>query len=118
MAQPEIESVMPGAGVEGGEVIITCRDFAFSTYDQADVRFGDAETRPISCSPTRVIAPIPASELVSGETHITLAVNGNSSKGRAFVAGEKIAGDLHPVASPAYDRDNGAIYTTYSGTRG
>lgn len=118
MAQPEIESVMPGAGVEGGEVIITCRDFAFSTYDQADVRFGDAETRPISCSPTRVIAPIPASDLVSGETSITLAVNGKRSRGSAFVVGDKIAENLHPVANPAYDRDNGALYTTLSGTRG
>src|SRR5689334_23891470 len=118
MAQPEIENVMPGAGVEGGEVIITCRGFAFSTYDQAGVRFGDAETRPISCSPTRVIAPIPASDLVSGETSITLAVNGKRSRGSAFVVGDKIAENLHPVANPAYDRDNGAVYTTLSGTRG
>src|SRR5436309_14097848 len=101
MAQPEIDSIVPGAGVEGGEVIITCRGFAFSTYDQAGVRFGDADTRPISCSPTRVIAPIPASDLVSGETSITLAVNGKSSKGSAFIVGEKIADNLHPVANPA-----------------
>jgi sugar lactone lactonase YvrE len=118
MAQPEIERVTPGAGVEGGEVIITCRDFAFSTYDQARVRFGGAETRPISCSPTRVIAPIPASDVVAGEISITLVTNGKSSKERSFVAGEKIAENLHPVANPAYDRDNGAIYTTLSGTRG
>src|SRR5437868_13245218 len=118
MAQPEIESVVPGAGVEGGEVIITCRGFAFSTYDQARVHFGGAETRPISCSPTRVIAPIPASDLVAGEISITLSANGKHSKGRPFVAGEKIAENLHPVSNPAYDRDNGAIYTTLSGTRG
>src|SRR5437016_1318786 len=103
MAQPEIESVEPGAGVEGGEVIITCRGFAFSTYDQARVEFGGAETRPVSCSQTRVIAPIPASELVSGETTITLAANGKHSKGRPFVVGEKVAENLHPVANPAYD---------------
>src|SRR2546423_10185906 len=118
MAQPEIESVEPGAGIEGGEVIITCRGFAFSTYDQARVQFGDADTRPVSCSPTRVIAPIPASDQVSGEISVTLSANGKHSKGRAFVAGEKIAENLHPVANPAYDRDNGAIYTTLSGTRG
>ena len=118
MAQPEIESLLPGAGVEGGEVIITCRGFAFSTYDQASVRFGGAETRPISCSSTRVIVPIPASDVVHGQTAITLAVNGKNSKGRPFIAGEKIAENLHPVANPAYDRDNGAIYTTLSGTRG
>jgi hypothetical protein len=30
MSQPVIESLMPGAGIEGGEVVITCRNFNFS----------------------------------------------------------------------------------------
>ena len=46
MAQPVIESIVPRAGIEGGEVIITCKDLVFSAYDQARVRFGGAQTRP------------------------------------------------------------------------
>ena len=46
MAQPVIENIVPNAGVEGGEVIITCNDFVFSTYDDARVLFGVAEARP------------------------------------------------------------------------
>jgi sugar lactone lactonase YvrE len=119
MAQPEIENLTPGAGIEGGEVIIACRDFTFSTYDRARVKFDGTETRPVSTSPNRVIAPVPSSLLISGgEVEITLEANGVSSKGRAFIVGQKLSENLHPVANPAYDRDNGAIYTTLSGTRG
>ncbi|HKP85074.1 MAG TPA: gluconolaconase [Blastocatellia bacterium] len=119
MAHPEIESLTPGAGIEGGEVIIACRDFTFSTYDKARVKFDHAETRPISTSPNRVIAPVPSSQLVGGgKVEITLEANGVTSEGRSFIIGQKLCENLHPVANPAYDRDNGAVYTTLSGTRG
>jgi len=119
MAQPEIDRVTPSAGVEGGEVIITCRNFTFSTYDQARIKFGGAETRAIGGSPTRIIAPVPSSLLVTGgRIDITLESNGHASEGYEFTIGQKLSENLHPVANPAYDRDNGAIYTTLSGTRG
>src|SRR5262245_7068827 len=119
MAQPVIEDIVPRAGVEGGEVIITCKGFVFSTYDDARVLFSGAKTRPVSASSTRVIAPVP-SDLFSdsGEVFITLESNGSVSEGVPFIVGVKLAENLHPVANPAYDRDNGAIYTTLSGTRG
>jgi len=119
MTQPVIESLVPSAGVEGGEIIITCSGFLFSTYDQARVTIGGAETRPICASPTRVIAPIPSSAVVEGgKVHVQLEANGGMSEGQGIIVGQKIAENLHPVANPAYDRDNGAIYTTLSGTRG
>jgi len=118
MAQPVIESLSPAAGVEGGEVVIACKDFSFSTYDKVRVMFGGAETRPISASPTRIIAPVPSSELVSGKIQVTIEANGSESNSQLFTVGQKLAENLHPVANPAYDRDNGAIYTTLSGTRG
>jgi sugar lactone lactonase YvrE len=118
MAEPVIESLSPQAGVEGGEVVITCRDFIFSTYDQARVSFGDVETRVVSASSTRVIAPVPSSDLVGGRTFVSLEANGSASKGFPFVVGYKLADNLHPVTNPAFDRDSGAIYATLSGSRG
>jgi len=109
---------MPRAGIEGGDVIITCRDFVFSTYDEVRVRFGGAQTRPISASSERVIAPVPSSTLVEGTVDITLESSGATSNPESFVVGHKICENLHPVANPAYDRDNGTLYTTLSGTRG
>src|SRR5215210_2056203 len=119
MAEPVIKSLVPGAGVEGGEIIITCENFNFSTYDKTRIRFGGVETRPISASSSRVIAPVPSTQLMfSDKIEITLETNGSVSPGYPFVVGHKLAENLHPVANPAYDRDNGAIYTTLSGTRG
>jgi sugar lactone lactonase YvrE len=119
MAQPEIESLQPTAGVEGGEVVINCRNFTFSTYDKARVSFGGVETRPISASPNRVIAPVPSSALVlGGKVDVKIELNGHESESKVFTVGQKLAENLHPVSNPALDRDNGAIYTTLSGTRG
>jgi sugar lactone lactonase YvrE len=119
MAEPVIKDLVPGAGIEGGEIIITCENFNFSTYDKTRVRFGGVETRPISASPTRVIAPVPSTQLMfSDRVEITLEANGSTSEGHLFIVGHRLAENLHPVANPAYDRDNGAIYTTLSGTRG
>jgi sugar lactone lactonase YvrE len=119
MPRPIIDSLTPRAGVEGGEVVISCRDFIFSTYDEARVRFGGADSRYISASRDRVIAPVPSSSMVTGgEVEVVLEANGTISNGSSFVVGTKLCENLHPVANPAYDRDNGALYTTLSGSRG
>lgn len=118
MAQPTIESMTPSAGVEGGEVVIDCAGFVFSTYDQARVTFGGVETRPISASSTRVIAPVPGNTLLDGKVRVSLEANGGISEGKEFVIARKLAENLHPVANPVYDFDTGAIYTTLSGSRG
>jgi sugar lactone lactonase YvrE len=43
---------------------------------------------------------------------------GATSEPVGFHAAEKLAENLHPVANPAFDHDNGTVYTTLSGTRG
>jgi sugar lactone lactonase YvrE len=119
MSQPVIENIIPGAGVEGGEVTILCHDFRFSSYNQIKIRFAGIETRPVSASTSRIIAPIPSNKLLkSGTSQVTIEADGQESQAFDFVIGQKLADNLHPVANPAYDRDNGAIYTTLSGTRG
>jgi hypothetical protein len=118
-SQPVIEGLIPAAGIEGGEVIINCRDFYFSSFSQVQIKFDGIQARPFGASTTRVVAPVPSTKyLEAGKIQIQLAANGFESEGVDFIIGEKIADNLHPVANPAYDRDNGAIYTTLSGTRG
>ena len=119
MSQPVIDKILPGAGVEGGEVTILCKDFRFSNFNQVKIRFAGIETRPISASANRIIAPIPANiDQESGSTRVTIQANNEESQAVDFIIGHKLAENLHPVANPAYDRDNGAIYTTLSGSRG
>jgi sugar lactone lactonase YvrE len=119
MSQPVIEKLIPAAGVEGGEVIIACKDLSFSSYSQVRVMFDGIESRPIGASTSRIIVPVPTNSfLEDGNVQITIEANGLESEPFDFIFGKKIADNLHPVANPAYDRDNGAIYTTLSGTRG
>jgi hypothetical protein len=119
MSQPIIESLSPRAGIEGGEVILNCKDCNFASFNQVRVNFNGVESRAIGASPTRVIVPVPSTKyLEPGTIQIRLEANFQESNSCDFTIGQKLADNLHPVANPAYDRDNGAIYTTLSGTRG
>ena len=116
MKQPVIERAEPAAGVEGGEIIIFCSDFEPTTLRELDVSFDGVTSRPESASGARIVTTVPVGP--SGTVQLRVRQAEASSEGFEFRAAEKLADSLHPVANPAIDRDNGAIYTTLSGTRG
>lgn len=112
-----IKSTLPRAGVDGGEVVITCEGYDTSDYASCRVTFGDQQGRLIGASQTRVIAAIPDCEI--GVKASELKLEGAKTIFTApFQLGAKLADHLHPVANPAIDRDDGSIYVTLSGTRG
>src|SRR5215510_6061141 len=112
-----IKSTLPRAGVDGGEVIITCEGYDTSDYSTCRVMFGDQPGRLVSASSKRVIAAVPSCEI--GVSANELKLEGATASFTApFVLGAKIADNLHPVANPAIDRDDGSIYVTLSGARG
>jgi sugar lactone lactonase YvrE len=112
-----IKSVVPDAGVDGGEIIITCEGYDTTDYTACRVLFGDQRGRLVSASPKRVIAAVPDCEIGSSADELRLE---SASAGSAvpFKLGAKIADNVHPVANPAIDRDDGSIYVTLSGRRG
>jgi sugar lactone lactonase YvrE len=112
-----IKSTLPIAGVEGGEVIITCEGYDTSDYSACRVKFGDQRGRLVSASPFRVIAAVPECEIGIGAKELKLE-GATTTFTAPFTLGAKIADNLHPVANPAIDRDDGSIYVTLSGTRG
>lgn len=112
-----INGVIPGAGIEGGEVILTCSDYDSSDYSACRIFFGEHEGRLVSASPDRVIAAVPEYEIGSSAHELRLE-SAFGSTTYPFLLGTKIAENLHPVASPAVDPDDGSIYVTLSGTRG
>jgi glucose/arabinose dehydrogenase len=117
--KPVIHKVTPSAGVEGGEVIITCSDFDTSRFSRCHVLFGEAEGRIVGAGPDRVIATIPPDAARSLQpVPLVLEANGTMSEPVEFTVGRRIADQLHPVTNPAYDVDTGYLYVTYSGTRG
>lgn len=112
-----IRSIAPRAGVEGGEVIITCEGYDTSDYRACRVFFDEQQGRLVSASPTRVIAAIPECETgVSGSEVKLQSASGTASA--PFTLGAKLADNLHPVTNPAIDHETGSIYVTLSGTRG
>jgi sugar lactone lactonase YvrE len=116
MSQPTIAKVEPAAGVEGGEVIISCEGFEPGSWREFEVSFDGVASRPESASAARIVAIVPPGP--HGPVKLRVRQEETASEAVEFHAGEKLADSLHPVANPAFDHDNGAIYTTLSGTRG
>jgi sugar lactone lactonase YvrE len=112
-----IKSAVPSAAVDGGEIIITCEGYDTSDYSACRVLFGAQRGRLVSASPARVIVAVPNCEIGSGADQLRLE-SATVDSSIPFKLGAKIADNLHPVANPAIDRDDGSIYVTLSGTRG
>lgn len=110
-----IKRILPSAGVEGGEIIISCDAYDASDYRDCRVLFGSEPGRMVCASPNRVIAALPEGK--GGSQELELA-GGFFSARSPFTWGTRIANDLHPVANPAIDPESGNVYVTLSGTRG
>jgi sugar lactone lactonase YvrE len=117
LSSSAIKEVMPRAGVEGGEVILTCTGYDTSDYAACQISFAGVRGRLVGAAPERVIAAVP--EYDKGLSANELRLGSLSAEWTTpFTLGEKLADNLHPVANPAIDRDDGSIYVTLSGTRG
>jgi sugar lactone lactonase YvrE len=107
----------PGA-IAGGEVAIECENYDTGDLRQCRAMFGDVRGWMVAASPRRVLAVVPDVE-EGGEVAVRLE-SGDSFKSApaSLVLGKKLAEDLHPVANPAFDPDDGSLYVTRSGSRG
>ena len=112
----KIIRIDPPYGIPGGEIVIDCEGFDTSDPAVCAVLVGDVHAPIVALGPKRVLAIVP--ETKGGEANVRLQ-NGNefSAPARMIVA-RKLAGDLHPVANPAFDPDDGALFVTRSGSRG
>ncbi|HEX4945225.1 MAG TPA: gluconolaconase [Blastocatellia bacterium] len=110
-----IKAVTPRAGVEGGEVIISCEGFDAADYRNGRVLFAGETGHIISASASRVIVGVPEGK---GDGNELQLVSGFFFARADFIWGRRLASDLHPVANPAIDPETGNIYVTLSGTRG
>lgn len=111
-----ILKIDPAAGIAGGEVIIDCIGFDTSNIADCGVVFGDAEAHITTLGERRVLVIIP--ETNSGRVEVRLRNGEQLSEPVLFTVAKKLAGDLHPVANPAYDPDDGSLFVTRSGSRG
>ncbi|MBA3805329.1 MAG: gluconolaconase [Acidobacteria bacterium] len=112
-----IVRVDPAAGIPGGEVVIECADLDTSNIRACGCRFGGERAHLVGLSTRRALALVPPLN-AGGEIDVLLESGDEQSAPASFRMGSKLAEDLHPVANPAFDPDDGALYVTRSGSRG
>src|ERR1043166_3678188 len=117
-----ITSVEPAAGVPGGEVLVRLSLSGVNEESPArlKVRFSGAEAHLVSISSSRALVLVPDG-MIEGPVQLTISEDesaADSQLGVQFTAGKRLAQNVHPVANPAFDPRDGAIYVTRSGARG
>jgi sugar lactone lactonase YvrE len=113
----QITRIGPAAGIPGGEVVVECADFDTAAVETCGCLFDGEPGHLVGASARRVTALIPDNTF-GGTVEVVLECDGDRSEPSSFVVGTKLAEDLHPVTSPAFDPDDGALYVTRSGSRG
>lgn len=113
----KIQNVNPEAGIAGGELVISCAGFDTSEPSRCSVWFNSAQSPIVALGPNRVVALVPEARQ-SGVVSLTLQSGNRKTTPAKFTQGKKLVEDLHPVANPAFDPDDGSLFVTRSGPRG
>lgn len=112
----KIVNIDPAYAIAGGEIVIDCTGFDTREPSQCAVLIDGAEAQIVALGPRRVLAVVP--ETTGGTVEVRLRHQDTLSEPANLTVARKLAGDLHPVANPAFDPDDGALFVTRSGSRG
>jgi sugar lactone lactonase YvrE len=112
----KILGIDPLFAIAGGEVIIDCAGFDTRDPQRCEVLVGSVPAQIVALGPRRVLAIIPENK--GGPVDVRLHSGGELSEPVRLTVARKLAGDLHPVANPAFDPEDGALFVTRSGSRG
>lgn len=112
----KILRIDPPYGIAGGEIVIDCDGFDTSDPALCAVLIGDSTAPIVALGPNRILAIVP--ETKGGEVQVRLQSGEQLSPPAYMTVARKLASDLHPVANPAFDPDDGALFVTRSGSRG
>jgi sugar lactone lactonase YvrE len=109
--------VDPGAGIPGGEIVIECAEFETHPLNACRVRFQGERAHLVGLNARRALAIVPEG-LPGGQVEVTMSNAIADAEPSQLLVGTKLAEDLHPVANPAFDPDDGSLFVTRSGSRG
>ncbi len=96
---------------------IDCEGLDTSDPTLCAVWFGNERAPIVALSPRRVLAIVPEIKQ-GGPIDVSLESGGRRSEATSVVLAKRLAEDLHPVANPAFDPDDGSLFVTRSGPRG
>ncbi|HEV2883358.1 MAG TPA: hypothetical protein VGW36_00780 [Pyrinomonadaceae bacterium] len=117
MTKSRILQIEPAIALPGGEVAINCENLDTSDPTLCAVWFAGEKAPIVALSPRRILAIVPELKQ-SGAIEVILESRGERSEPETINVGKRLAEDLHPVANPAFDPDDGSIFVTRSGSRG
>ncbi|MGA9994678.1 MAG: hypothetical protein WBP93_04645 [Pyrinomonadaceae bacterium] len=112
-----IVRVDPAAAIPGGEVVVVCENFDTTLIRTCSAIFDGENAHLTGASSQRVLAIVPELNH-GGEIEVVLESGADRSSSSRCIVGAKLAEDLHPVANPAFDPDDGSLFVTRSGSRG
>src|ERR1035438_10063667 len=110
--RPTIENLSPVAAIPGGDVHIHGKGFLHEP--RPHVSIGGVDAPLVVGSDQFIVARVPET---SGKGRLTVSNGEAAGEQVELSVGALLADNLHPVASPAVDRE-GNIFTTFSGPRG
>jgi DNA-binding beta-propeller fold protein YncE len=113
-----IVRVNPARGIPGGEVIIEYADFDARPVRACGASFDGSRGHMVGASTRRALAIVPEEIAGGGEIDVVLECEERRTAAAKFTVASKLADDLHFVANPAFDPDDGSLYVTRSGSRG
>ena len=113
----KIIRIDPLLALPGAEVMIDCENLDTSDPTLCAVWFGSQRAPIVALAPRRVLAIVPELKQ-SGLTKVIIESRGERSESASIEVGKQLAEDLHPVANPAFDPDDGSLFVTRSGARG
>ena len=113
----KILRIDPAYALPNAEVTIDCEALDTADPTLCAVWFAGERAPIVALSPRRVLVVVPENK-ISGSIEVSLESKGNRSAPASVVVAKRLAEDLHPVANPAFDPDDGALFVTRSGSRG
>jgi sugar lactone lactonase YvrE len=108
----KLKSVHPANAIPGAEVVLDGEGFEPGS-DDFTCLFQGKEAHTLGASSRRLLAIVPEED-VDGEVDVSVS----SSPSLKLTVGKKLAGDMHIVANPAFDPEDGSLILTRSGSRG
>lgn len=112
-----ISSINPRCAIPGGEIIITCEEVDLTDSGSVAVYFNERKAQIVGASAERFIVRVPF-EFEDSRAEVLIENNGEKSNSVELLVGKKLADNLHIVANPAVDPEDGSIVLTRSGARG
>jgi sugar lactone lactonase YvrE len=109
-----IESITPGAGVEGGKIFLECPGYDPAMFADTVLKINGTPAR-MSTVADGFISAFISQEATSGPVRLEVGVKASNEV--YLEVAHKLATNLHPVANPAVDNE-GSIYITLSGMKG